>query len=99
MKLTWIKTEKRQLGEGIYNEGSVIVYEPARIHGITRKVTVESRKKKIRHAESRLGYGGKTYWEHTTYFVCEDGKDIRECYSRADAFEAAEEYLDGRREL
>jgi hypothetical protein len=41
---------------------------------------VESRKKSIPHANGRSGT-----WEHTSYFVVKDGKDIKECYRLKDA--------------
>lgn len=50
-------------------------------------VTIESRKKKIPHA-NRPGT-----WEHTTYFVLVDGKEVVERHSLKDAKEHAEEIL------
>ena len=50
--------------------------------------TVESRKRHIRHA-NRSGY-----WDHTTYFVLRDGRQLIERYSLKDAKEYAEQLFD-----
>lgn len=42
--------------------------------------TVESRKKQIPHANGRAGT-----WEHTTYFVVNDGEDVKEFWTLKDA--------------
>ncbi len=47
--------------------------------------TVESRKKQIPHA-NRSGT-----WEHTTYFVVKDGKDIKEFQTLKDAKDYVED--------
>lgn len=48
--------------------------------------TVESRKKQIPHANDYPGT-----WEHTTYFVVKDGKDIKEFQTLKDAKDYVED--------
>lgn len=54
--------------------------------GIGTPYTIESRLRHIPHA-NRVGT-----WDHTTYFVLKDGKEIKELYSLRDAKEYAENY-------
>ena len=70
----WEKTGKR-----VGSEGTTITYFfPG------TGITIESRKRHIPHA-NRSGT-----WDHTSYFVLKDGKEISEKYSLKDAKEYAE---------
>lgn len=84
-KVRWIKTERRVSLRGTDN-----VYE---VPGTG--FAIESRKRHIPHANGRPGT-----WDHTTYWVLKDGKELIEKYSLADAKEYAEakikEQTDGR---
>lgn len=48
--------------------------------------TVESRKKSIPHANGRSGT-----WEHTSYFVVKDSKDVKEFQTLKDAKDYVED--------
>ena len=71
-KFTWQKS-----GKIIRHDVTVIFYECADV-----PYTIESRRKQIQHAN---GYPGT--WEHTSYFVVKDGKDIKEFQTLKDASE------------
>ena len=60
-------------------EGTTITYR-----GKGTRFTIESRKRHIPHAN------GDGTWDHTTYFVLEDGRELKEYWSLRDAKEAAE---------
>ena len=66
-------------------EGTTITYA---IEGAGRRVLVQSRKRHIPHAASKVGGGT---WDHTTYFVLQDGVDVKELWSLA----AAKGYAEG----
>ena len=88
----------KKIDRTVNSEGSTIPYAA---EGTDRQLLVQSRKRKIHHAASMLGYGGATFWWHTTYFVLLRGEEIKECWSLADAKEHAEQIWqeadDGRR--
>lgn len=73
--MDWIK-----IGKTESEDGSTVFYK---LPGT--KMTIESRKRKIPHAN------GIGTWEHTTYFVLEDGEELVELYSLKDAKIFAEE--------
>lgn len=72
----WIRTSK-----SVSKDCTTITYT---LNGTDLKV--ESRKKKIPHA-NRNGA-----WDHTTYFVLQSGKEIKELWT----LKAAKEYAEGR---
>lgn len=72
--IRWEKT-----GKTVSAEGTTITYSGA---GTT--LTIESRKRHIRHAN------GIGTWDHTSYFVLQDGTELVEKYSLKDAKEYAE---------
>ena len=75
-KMNWIKIDKR-----VDEEGTTIVY------GCSSAYTIESRKRKIPHAN---GYPGT--WDHTSYFVIDpDGKEIKICTTLKDAKDYVED--------
>ena len=76
--IKWIK-----MGKTVNKDGSTITYA----YGNTG-FTVESRKRHIPHAN---GYAGT--WDHTSYFVLEDGKDLSEKSTLKDAQRAVEEII------
>lgn len=65
----WIKT-----GRTVNSEGTTITYS-----GVGANITIESRKRHIPHA-NRAGT-----WDHTSYFVLKDGKEVAEKWSLRDA--------------
>ena len=65
----WIKT-----GRTVNSEGTTITYS-----GVGTNLTIESRKRHIPHA-NRAGT-----WDHTSYFVLKDGKEVAEKWSLRDA--------------
>lgn len=67
--MTWTKTGKR-----VGPEGTTITYSLSETD-----ITIESRKRHIPHA-NREGT-----WDHTSYFVLIDGKEVAEKNSLADA--------------
>ena len=83
-----------KIGRTVSAEGTTGIYE---LDGTD--VKVESRKRHIPHAAAHLGYGGKTYWDHTTYWVLKDGKALKECYSLKDAKEYGESVAYGEADL
>ena len=50
-------------------------------------ITIESRKRHIPHNNGKPGT-----WDYTSYFVLNDGKEIKEFHSLRDAKEFAESY-------
>lgn len=68
--MRWIKTGKK-----VSTEGTTITYS---LEGDTG-YTIESRRRMIPHS------GRPGFWEHTTYFVLKDGKELKELYSLGDA--------------
>lgn len=77
MKIKWEKIGKR-----ISTSGTTITYS-----GEGTALTIESRKRKIPHAN------GVGTWEHTSYFVLVDGKEVEEKYSLRDAKAFAESLI------
>ena len=73
--ITWTK-----IGRRVNAEGTTVEYA-----GLGTTLTIESRKRKVPHA-NRSGF-----WWHTSYFVLDCGKEIKEKYSLRDAKEFAEE--------
>ena len=78
MKIKWTKT-----GKTVSPEGTTITYA-----GIGTTLTIESRKRVIPHA-NRSGT-----WEHTTYWLLDGGREIREYSLLAIAKERAQEAYD-----
>lgn len=76
-EVKWVK-----IGKAIDDQGTTITYQAEGTN-----LTVESRKRNIPHAN------GRGTWEHTSYFVLEDGKEIKEKHSLAAAKEYAEELI------
>ncbi len=70
----WIKT-----GRTVNSEGTTITYS-----GVDTNLTIESRKRRIPHA-NRAGT-----WDHTSYFVLKDGKEVAEKWSLREAKRFAE---------
>ena len=66
----------KKYGKMIRHDETVIYYENGGPY------TIESRKRKIPHAN---GYPGT--WDHTSYFVVRDGQDLKECSTLKDAKE------------
>ena len=73
-KLIW-----KKLGKTVSAEGTTVIYEAA-----GTGYRIESRKRHIPHAN------GIGTWDHTTYFVLLNGKELREEYSLRRAKEWAE---------
>ncbi len=78
-KLIWKRT-----GRIVSKEGTTTIY-----HAAGKGCEIESRKRHIPHA-NREGT-----WDHTTYWVKKDGKDVIEKHSLADAKEYAEKMMEG----
>ena len=72
-------------GKLVGSEGTTIEYRPAKA---SISVSIESRKRHIPHAN------GTGTWDHTTYWVLLDGKDVKERYSLSDAKQFAEDLID-----
>ena len=68
-KFKWTKS-----GKLVVSDGTTIIYSCDE-----SPYTIESRRKQIPHS-NRSGS-----WEHTSYFVIKDGKDLKECFSLKDA--------------
>lgn len=77
MAIKWIKSGKKVTPDGTTN-----IY-----CGDDTPYTIESRKRKIPHA-NREGF-----WWHTSYFVLKDGAEVIERYSLRDAKEYAENLI------
>lgn len=75
MAIKWVKVEKT-----VNREGTTITYQAEN----DRWLIIQSRKRHIPHAN------GSGTWDHTTYWVMENGNELKECYSLADAKEYAE---------
>ena len=75
----WIRTDKK-----VTAEGTTITYA---LIGANVNYEIESRKRHIPHA-NREGT-----WDHTSYFVLKDGKELVEKQSLADAKEYVEKEL------
>ncbi|MBQ1315445.1 MAG: hypothetical protein IIY57_04565 [Erysipelotrichaceae bacterium] len=75
-KFKWTKS-----GKLVVSDGTTIIYSCDE-----SPYTIESRKKQITHAN---GYPGT--WEHTSYFVVKDGKDIKEFQTLKDAKDYVED--------
>lgn len=75
MAIEWKKVEKT-----INREGTTITYQDAK----NPWLIIQSRKRHIPHAN------GIGTWDHTTYWVLENGNELKECYSLKDAKEYAE---------
>ncbi len=71
-------------GKLVGSEGTTIEYRPAKA---SISVSIESRKRHIPHAN------GTGTWDHTTYWVLLDGKDVKERYSLSDAKQFAEDLI------
>lgn len=79
---------------GIYDrregpEGTTITYIPA--WEPESRWAIESRKRHIPHAN------GSGTWDHTSYFVLKDGKEVTEKYSLKDAKEFANSLINEER--
>jgi len=72
--ITWKKIDKSE-----NREGTTITYR-----GLGTDLIIQSRKRHIPHAN------GVGTWDHTTYFVLKDGKEVKELYSLRDAKDFAE---------
>lgn len=70
----------KRSGRRVNAAGTTVIYASAELPG----VTVESRKRRIPHA-NRVGT-----WDHTSYFVVENGADVKERYTLKDAQAYAE---------
>lgn len=73
--IRWIKTGKK-----VSAEGTDILYESPNLPGIT----IESRKRHIRHAN------GSGTWDHTSYFLMRPDGSEKEYWSLKNAKAAAE---------
>lgn len=73
----------KRTGRRVSKNGTDTIYSAA-----GTDIQIESRKRNIPHANGRPGT-----WDHTTYFVVQDGNDLVEKYSLADAKEYAERLL------
>ena len=76
-KVIWKRT-----GRIVLKEGSTTIY-----HAAGKGYEIESRKRHIPHAN------GIGTWDHTTYWVKKNGKEVVEKYSLADAKEYAEKMI------
>ena len=76
-----IKWEK--IGRAVTFDGTTIIYE-----GKGTPYLIESRKRRIPHA-NRPGT-----WDHTSYFVIKDGKELVEKMTLRDAKEAAQKFYE-----
>ena len=75
MAIQWKKVEKT-----VNSEGTTITYQDAK----NPQLIIQSRKRHIPHS------GREGTWDHTTYWVLENGNELKECYSLKDAKEYAE---------
>ena len=74
-KLKWEK-----IGKSVNEEGTTITYQAA-----GTGLTIESRKRHIPHAN------GTGTWDHTSFFVLVDGKEVKEKWSLKYAKDFAEQ--------
>lgn len=75
--MVWEKVERT-----VNSEGTTITY---RLQGTG--IYVQSRKRHIPHAAGKIGGGT---WDHTSYFVLDNGVEVKECWRLQDAKEYAE---------
>lgn len=75
--MKWVK-----IGRKVGTEGTTVIYQAE-----GTRITIESRKRHIEHAN------GVGTWDHTSYWVRNDGVDIKELYRLTDAKEYAEGLL------
>ena len=73
--ITWTKGRKT-----VNEEGTTLPY-----YGLGTNLTIESRKRHIPHAGGREGT-----WDHTTYWLLEGSRPVKEFWSLKDAKEYAE---------
>ena len=73
--MNWIKE-----GRIVNSEGTTIIY-----HASGTDISIESRKRHIPHAN------GEGTWDHTSYFVIQNGQKLAEKMSLRDAKEYAEQ--------
>lgn len=78
--MKWVK-----VGKTITPEGKTIIYEPEGANGIT----IESRLEHVPHAN------GVGTWDHTFYYVLQDGKELAEKSTLRVAKEFAERIILG----
>lgn len=71
------------------SEGTTITYAA---EGAGRRVLVQSRKRHIPHAASKIGGGT---WDCTSYFVLDNGVEVNQCYTLSRAKEYAERLILG----
>lgn len=74
--ITWENIEKT-----VNSEGTTITYR-----GLGTTMLIQSRKRHIPHSN------GAGTWDHTTYWVLDNGKEIYERYALKEAKEYAENY-------
>lgn len=72
-----------KIGKTVTEEGTTITYRSQ-----DPMVTVESRKRRLPHANGKGGV-----WEHTTFFVCVGGVPVKELWTLADAKAYAEQMM------
>ena len=77
---TWKKIDRTE-----NSEGTTITYKLKGMY-----LLVQSRKRHIPHAVGKLGYNGRSTWDHTSYFVLDNGVEVKECWRLQDAKEYAE---------
>jgi len=70
------------MGRAISQDGTTVTYTDLRETGLL----IESRKRHIPHAN------GSGTWDHTSYWVLRDGKELKECYTLKAAKEWAGRY-------
>lgn len=78
MAIKWVS-----MGKTVTFDGSTVYYEAENL-----PISIESRKRKIPHANGRSGF-----WWHTSYFVLHNGTEVAEKYSLRDAKEYVETLL------
>lgn len=75
--------EWEKIDRNVNDEGTTITYRAKE----DRRFIVQSRKRHIPHAN------GVGTWDHTSYFVIVNGKEVAEKNSLKDAKEYAEEFI------
>lgn len=70
-----------KIGKNVNSEGATITYK-----GEGTSLLIQSRKRHIPHAN------GVGTWDHTTYWVLDNGKEVKQLYTLKDAKEFAETY-------
>ena len=76
--------EWKKTGKSVGPEGTTVIYQPTNIEAF---LTIESRKRHIPHAGGREGT-----WDHTSYFLLDCAKEVKEFMSLTNAKRYAEEY-------